>query len=102
MTELQAQKTPYEIRKHFEVSIDSLAKAAGHDTKAMRNSLKCFLMSKGLIRISTTELPPETMEILAESIGFFGHKYSNTPPEERGHIDWNFIDFSEVQDSKKT
>lgn len=101
MTEPQPQKTPYEIRKHFEVSIDGLAKASGHETKAMRNSLKIFLMNKGIIRVSTTELSPETMEIIADSIGFFAYKFSNTPPAERGHIDFDFIDLSAVQNSKK-
>ena len=86
-------KTDYECRKHFEASLDGLANIAGRfvTQKMMRSAFKTHIQKEGIIKKSTTELNAKTLDLLGEAIGTYVHRYNNTPPDERGYIDFDSI-----------
>lgn len=82
----------YEVRKHFEATLSELATLYDCDAKGFREHLKAYLRGKGIIQRSTTELPVDTMQLLATQIGKFVYVMrEHTPPAERGVLDFDLI-----------
>lgn len=81
----------YEIRKHYEAALHSLALMFGFQPRLMRNEFKHFLMEQNVIKQSTTELDDERLKGLADKLSVFHSRMENTPPEERGLLDFRNI-----------
>lgn len=85
------EKSSYECRQHYEAALDGLAKLAGADQRQVRESFKKFLIREGVIGKSTTEMAPEQLDRFGDAIGWYAWRIENTPPPERGMIDFAVI-----------
>ena len=85
----QPPKTPYECRKFFEASLSGLAKLNSLAPQHLRQNVKWFLIRNNIIKKSTTELKPETLELFAERISKFVNKMNSVPPNERSEVNFD-------------
>jgi len=87
-------RTPQECRKFYEGALASLSVLADEPHRQFRERVKYYLIRKGVIQKSTTELQPAQLEAMAEAMTDYFTRTNRTPPEERGafHLDLIFND----------
>ena len=87
-------RTPQECRKFYEGALASLSVLADEPHRQFRERVKYYLIRKGVIQKSTTELQPAQLEAMAEAMTKYFTRTNATPPEERGvfHLDLIFKD----------
>lgn len=77
----------YEARKHFEAVISDLAEREKLDRDTLREDIKIELIASGIIQYSTTELPGEALEQLADRLHQRLFYLDTNPPEYWPELD---------------
>jgi hypothetical protein len=81
----------YEIRKHYEAALNSLAIMHGFEHSLLRDQFKRFLIQKKLIVRSTTELSEDSLKELADKMTRYHENMVGRSQEEIGLLKFDNI-----------
>lgn len=74
-------------RRHFEAAIAGIAEMYSIDPLDVRDAIKDELTTKGMIRLSTTELTEDELKSVANKLTAYKFHQDETPPEWKWSLD---------------